>query len=545
MDSTTLACSVLIISFLLFAVRVDSRFNPLHRPARYTRARTVNWLLLGLLYISYYVGRYNLSVVNNEYVRSSLGATKESYGLVLTLGHFSYAVFMLVNGNVADRIGGKKAILIGAVGSACVNAASAVMFYVRQHTIMSLTFFNVVNMMFQPMGSLCVVRINTNWYDRKERGVFSGVFGVTIGLGTFAAFVGSGAIIAEFPFYYIFAKGAVLLLFTAGIVALFVSESPSPSLSDDSDPSEADPAIPAPAAASKKDTAFAASFARVVRIPAIRLLIVCICCTGWVREGLLSWYTSYLEEVHGVPVGSSLFTVTSTGITFGAMVGSLMGGFVSDRFFNSERVPAVLFFFCVEILAIAVFNQVDDVYVAISCICTVASCLFGSLTLIIGCAGADYAGLGDAGMASGVLNFSQYLASGLGSFAIGSMVERGGWGLWSVALLPAALMGAAASTLHSNPNMFSQTAQAAIRLSRVAPAARRFSGLSLPAAAASSGSDSRSGLTFAAFGLLALAGVAAAPARAENNPKQYGARDDEEEKVDAREAKRKAERRAN
>jgi hypothetical protein len=37
------------------------------------------------------------------------------------------------------------------------------MFYVRQHTIMSLTFFNVVNMMFQPMGSLCVVRINTNW----------------------------------------------------------------------------------------------------------------------------------------------------------------------------------------------------------------------------------------------------------------------------------------------------------------------------------------------------------------------------------------------
>ena len=36
--------------------------------------------------------------------------------------------------------------------------------------------------------------------------MFSGVFGVTIGLGTFAAFVGSGAIIAEFPFYYIFAK---------------------------------------------------------------------------------------------------------------------------------------------------------------------------------------------------------------------------------------------------------------------------------------------------------------------------------------------------
>jgi sugar phosphate permease len=114
-----------MISFLLFAVRVDSRFNPLHRPARYTRARTVNWLLLGLLYISYYVGRYNLSVVNNEYVRSSLGATKESYGLVLTLGHFSYAVFMLVNGNVADRIGGKKAILIGAVGSACVVSTTA------------------------------------------------------------------------------------------------------------------------------------------------------------------------------------------------------------------------------------------------------------------------------------------------------------------------------------------------------------------------------------------------------------------------------------
>ena len=69
--------------------------------------------------------------------------------------------------------------------------------------------------------------------------------------------------------------------------------------------------------------------------------------------------------------------------------------------------------------------------------------------MIIGSAGSDYAGKKDAGIAAGVLNFSQYIASGLSSFTIGVAVENGGWGLWPFVLLPAAAIGATtAGILH-------------------------------------------------------------------------------------------------
>ena len=144
-----------------------------------------------------------MSVVNNAEVRELLKATKSEYGFCLSLGHMSYAMSMLFNGSIVDRWGGKKAMILGACGTAAVNGFSAILFSVRGHTILSLTGCNIVNMFFQPFGSLCIVKINSAWYlqtipcfaelicrfdfryDNKERGVFSGVFGVMIGCGTF------------------------------------------------------------------------------------------------------------------------------------------------------------------------------------------------------------------------------------------------------------------------------------------------------------------------------------------------------------------------
>jgi OPA family glycerol-3-phosphate transporter-like MFS transporter len=453
-DISVYVSAALMLSFLALAVRVDSRFNPLDRPSAYTTARTKNWLLLGLLYIAFYTGRYNVSILNTPEVRAIMGASKTEYGLSLSLGHFTYGIFMLINGAIADRVGGKKAILMGAVGSATINSLSAIMFYSRVQTIFSFTCFNILNMMFQPMGSLCVVKINTNWYTKRERGVFGGVFGVTIGLGTFTALVGGGAVISFFPFWAVFVKPAIFLLVAALIVHTFVHETPMDHLSQSppgGDPSERTAAIgpPQPPPNSKPKDPIFVTTKRVLKLPAIRLLIVCISCVGWIREGLLSWFTSYLEEVHQVPVGSALFTVCGTGITLGGMIGSLAGGFVSDYFFDSKRMKVVLIYFVIEMMAILTFSQVENVYVACACIFVIASCLFGSLTLIIASAGADYAGHRDSGMAAGVLNFSQYMWSGLSSFGIGAAVQQGGWDLWGWVLLPAAIIGAcSAGILH-------------------------------------------------------------------------------------------------
>ena len=81
------------------------------------------------------MGRYNMSIINNEEVRENLGIDKVSFGSILLAGHFSYACFMLSDGHKVDRWGGKRGIITGAIGSACVNLISALLFYLDYHTL--------------------------------------------------------------------------------------------------------------------------------------------------------------------------------------------------------------------------------------------------------------------------------------------------------------------------------------------------------------------------------------------------------------------------
>lgn len=74
--------------------------------------RAQNWVSLGLLYAAYYMCRYNITIAN-PILRETFGWSKEQIGVILTAGFWTYAASVFLNGPIADRIGGKKAILIG------------------------------------------------------------------------------------------------------------------------------------------------------------------------------------------------------------------------------------------------------------------------------------------------------------------------------------------------------------------------------------------------------------------------------------------------
>jgi sugar phosphate permease len=83
---------------------VDSRF----------RSRCAqNWVFLGLMYAMFYMARYNLSVAD-PYLLQAFGWTKVDLGILKSAGLITYGISVFLNGPLADRIGGKRAILIGA-----------------------------------------------------------------------------------------------------------------------------------------------------------------------------------------------------------------------------------------------------------------------------------------------------------------------------------------------------------------------------------------------------------------------------------------------
>ncbi|KPL06288.1 hypothetical protein AMJ86_09000, partial [bacterium SM23_57] len=177
-----------------------ARDLPVQHSSAYRLRRFINWFPMGLTYALLYMGRYNLTVSKN-----ALGdlMTKEDFGIIFAVGTITYAFAFLINGPLTDRIGGKKAILIGALGAAVMNtmmgltihhmltAANPAAFNLR----LVFCFLYAGNMYFQSYGAVAIVKVNASWFHVRERGIFGGIFGVLISLGLYFAFDWGAAIV--------------------------------------------------------------------------------------------------------------------------------------------------------------------------------------------------------------------------------------------------------------------------------------------------------------------------------------------------------------
>src|ERR1044071_8592161 len=144
--------------------------------------RGLNWGFLGLLYTSFYMCRYNFSIANKS-ISEEFGFNRGQMGSIITTALFAYACGQIINGLLTDRIGGKRAMLIGAAGTVVMN----ILFGVASFWGMLGLFVAIrgVDGYMQAFGAPGMVKINTAWFNHRERGRFAGIFGFMINLGRF------------------------------------------------------------------------------------------------------------------------------------------------------------------------------------------------------------------------------------------------------------------------------------------------------------------------------------------------------------------------
>src|SRR5512140_2785384 len=205
----------------------------------FRRRRALNWLTLGILYAFFYMTRYNYTAVA-PLLADTLGWRNTELGVFETLMPLVYGISVVLNGPLADRIGGKRAFLFGAVGVVLMNflfglAAFAVVtpavwqgtglaHHVVAPAVLKfglsggalLTMMAIVwgvNGFFQSFGALSIVKVNAQWFHVRERGTFSGIFGVLIRMGLLLAFQGVPLILLFGPWQYAFwIPGAFVLV---------------------------------------------------------------------------------------------------------------------------------------------------------------------------------------------------------------------------------------------------------------------------------------------------------------------------------------------
>src|SRR5512142_455068 len=89
-------------------------------PPGFRPRRGLNWGFLGLLYTSFYMCRYNLSIANKA-ISEEFGFSRAQMRYIITTALFAYACGQIINGLLTDRMGGKRAMLIGAAGTIVMN----------------------------------------------------------------------------------------------------------------------------------------------------------------------------------------------------------------------------------------------------------------------------------------------------------------------------------------------------------------------------------------------------------------------------------------
>src|SRR5882672_5571757 len=172
--------------------------NPLKHGSWYMMRRFINWFPLGMTYAFLYMGRYNLTVSKN-----ALGTmmSNSDFGLIFGIGTVVYGLSFLVNGPLVDKIGGKRGIIIAALGASFANIILGVLTYLmvthqlKIKMVPVFSFVYAVNMYFQSYGAVSIIKVKANWFHVRERGVFGAIFGTLISFGVYFAFDWGQAII--------------------------------------------------------------------------------------------------------------------------------------------------------------------------------------------------------------------------------------------------------------------------------------------------------------------------------------------------------------
>ncbi len=454
----------IVLAYILLDV---FKQNPaVHHSIAYKARRAVNWLPLGFTYAFLYMARYNLTVSKN-----ALGSlmSKESFGTIFGVGAFVYAISFLINGPLTDRIGGKRAIIISAIGAALANVLMGFLVFgtLVKHWQINLTLWFVIlyamNMYFQSYGAVAIVKVNAGWFHVRERGTFGGIFGILISLGLFFAFdwglsvVNATKAVVDTQLnwiqdimrgvlgasnatidqtWWVFFVPAGILVFFAILDLLIIRDLPSGAGFQD--------IYTADASAGEDDKPF--SLGEILKKILTNKILVTIAfiefCTGVLRNGVMHWYPIYLKDFLKAP--SSAFMVANWGLLLmlAGVFGGMFAGTISDRVFKSRRGPvaAILYgtmFFGALLMVFVVKG--DQALLAIAAV-AMSFCVIGTHGVLSGTSTMDFGGRRAAGTAVGLIDGFVYLGTGVQSLSLGFITTRN-WSWWPIFLIPFTLLG--------------------------------------------------------------------------------------------------------
>ena len=429
------------------------------------RTLFVVWLTYG----AFYLCRVNIGPARTE-IERTFSIDPLEMGLVLGALKIGYAIGQLVNGQLAERFGPKRILLVGMFGSvtACLLFASAGKLVTVLPSLAApvnavvqvfspgavlgpaaalLLVIWFANGYFQAGGWPPTVKIMASWYTPTERGRMMGILGTSYQLGSALTIAVSGALVALASNDYraAFIVPAVLLGGVGIHARLRMRERPAPgeapSIDELAETKTPGTKTETPAKMSVRETLFI-TFTN----PRIWILALALFGLDIVRYGFLDWAPGHLRKIHGSGVLLAGLKVAVFPLAGG--LGALASGWATDRWFQSRRAPVIAVTMgMVGVLTLA-FDRVAPLGAGptVVCLALIGFFLYGAQILLVGTAAQDFARRGTTAAAAGFVDFMGYLGAFGGDVVTGWLLKHHDFHsaimFWSCAAIAAALLSA-------------------------------------------------------------------------------------------------------
>lgn len=411
--------------------------KPKHTP-EFRKRRTINWLALGLTYSAMYMGRYNLSFANKS-ISEAYGWDKTQIGAIISSALLIYGFAAMFNGPIADRIGGRRAMLIGATGTVVFNflfGLGAYLGFLGTGGFLLLYFTTVwsLNSYFQSYSALALIKVNSGWFHISERGVFSAIFGSMIQSGRALIFFIGGVLVTILPWQWVFFVPSVIVAIMAFITYRVVYDGPEHVGLPGFDPEDA----------SSGDTeAMSIKYVlkKVLTNPVTVTIAVAEFCTGFVRHGFEQWFPRYMIEVHHLTLESSVFQKGAGAVVVAGIVGAFFAGTISDWAFKGRRPPVAFIGYAIQVACLAIIATAPSLNWIIAAFVMNSFAISVVHSMLSGTASMDFGGKRAAATAAGFFDGMQYVGGSVVGIGMGWMLDKFTWSVWAPSMIGFAAIG--------------------------------------------------------------------------------------------------------
>ncbi len=383
--------------------------------ATYERMRLRVFLSITLGYSFFYLARLGFSVVKKPMLDAHI-LTADQMGLIGSALLISYGIGKVMNGFFADYVSPRRLFATGLLVAAIAN-----IFFGLSKTFYFFLIFWAINGWFQSVGVPVSGVVLSSWFSNKERGSRYSLWSIAHHLGEGMSFTLTAFLVSIFGWQAgFFGPGAVSLVVALVLYKTLVDRPESHGLPPIEDYKSDETGRMKEDSLSTRQLQLAILKNRFVWLIGMASALLYV-----TRYAINNWGMLYLQLDRGYSLQEAGLAVSLFPII--GLIGTILSGTISDRFFQARRAPVSCMYGFLLILSLGALLYVPAghpwlVYVSMA---TAGFAVGGQLVFLGGLAAMDLCPKKVSGAALGFIGGFSYLGAALQDFFSGRMIQAG------------------------------------------------------------------------------------------------------------------------